>query len=124
MQDDAGFTLLEALIALTVLAMMSASLISAGTSHVQRISGIEDRAFAGLIAEARLQEIVLDPARRVDLPTTLTSVGQSWRITVDTVSTDEPELLQVIVSVRPGSVGGSFGPVAQRIGFADLGAGS
>ena len=69
---EAGFTLIEALVALAILAMSAVALLSATEAHVARIGDLEARALAQLAAENHLAEIELglaedaaepDPAR-------------------------------------------------------------
>lgn len=117
MKPDAGFTLLEALVALTVLALLSVSLISASTDHISRIAGLEDRAFGGLVADARLAELRLDPGAA--FPQNVTAMGRDWRVEAQLYTTDDPDLVRVEVRVRPD---GADGPLVQRTGFADQGA--
>ena len=65
--NDAGFTLIESLVALAILAVSAVSLLMATEAYVARIDGLESRALAQLAAENRLAEIELgadpDPTR-------------------------------------------------------------
>jgi general secretion pathway protein I len=62
MQDrhsEAGFTLIETLVALAVLAISAVGLLAATQTHVSRIAGLEARAAAVWAAENYLAEVTL-----------------------------------------------------------------
>ena len=56
-QGDAGFTLIEALVAMAVLALGAVSLLSATQGHSKRITELSDRVAARWAAEYRLSEV-------------------------------------------------------------------
>ena len=56
-QDDAGFTLIEALVAMAVLALGAVSLLSATQGHSKRNTELSDRVAARWAAEYRLSEV-------------------------------------------------------------------
>ncbi|MEO0913168.1 MAG: type II secretion system minor pseudopilin GspI, partial [Pseudomonadota bacterium] len=49
-----GFTLIEALVAMAILATAAISLLGAAEQHVSRINGLQDRILARWVAEDRL----------------------------------------------------------------------
>ena len=53
-RGDAGFSLVESLVALAVLAIASTALLVASQGYVRRIVGLEDRALAQIAAENAL----------------------------------------------------------------------
>ena len=67
---EAGFTLIESLVALAILAVSAISLLLATEAHVARIDGLESRALAQFAAENRLAEIELgiEPDDRAGRP--------------------------------------------------------
>ena len=94
--DDAGFTLIESLVALAILAVSAVSLLMATEAYVARIDGLESRALAQLAAENRLVEIELgtdaDPGPAVLL-------GRSFRVTEARTPTEDPELQRIDLDV-------------------------
>lgn len=125
-QDEAGFTLVEALVALAILAVASVALLGAGEAHVARIDGLEARAVAGFAAQNRLAEIALAPADAGALPSRVTVLGRDLAVTQSLGATADPQLAAVSVvareAARPGA--GAGGPAVRLDGFADLGGGS
>ncbi len=110
-KGDAGFTLIETLVALAVLAMSSVTLLATTTAHVSRISGLEARAAARWTAENHLVALSLgldaDPA----LPVML---GYAFVLQTETIPTSDRDVDQHIVTVRDSAGGGSL---ARLIGF-------
>lgn len=56
---EAGFTLIETLVALAVLATSAVALVGATQAHVNRIAGLEQRAAAQWVGENALAEVAL-----------------------------------------------------------------
>lgn len=120
MRDDSGFSLIEALVALVILAFASVALLRAGEAHIVRIGDLEARAIAGWVAENRLAEIALAPGRSGLLPPEVGMLGRSWRIEQTLEPTDDPELARVTLTIREAR---GHGAVARLVGFADQGSG-
>ena len=116
---DAGFSLLEALIALVILAIASATLVGASESHLDRIGGLEDRAVASWVAEAQLSDLRIAVAQPVRSSTTREMAGRSWRVETAPVATNDPELVRVDISVSDAS---GRDAQARLSGFVDVGA--
>lgn len=115
MKDD-GFSLIEALVALAVLAIASVGLIRAVESHVDSTRGLERRAAAMWVAENRLAELQLsDPAAtqaQVDL------LGQQWEVAVARTRTEDAAIDKVRIDVTPS---GERSPLASLDGFVEGG---
>lgn len=92
---EAGFTLIEALTAMTVLAISAAALMGVAETHIGRIGGLEDRAAARWAAESVLAEIragARSPeAAKVDLEIAGSVVSVQIRVS----PTDDPDILSV-----------------------------
>ena len=115
---DAGFSLVEAMVALLVLAVASAGLVGATQAHIDTIRGLEARAAAQWVAENHLVELSL---QRAPIPTAEQAVemlGRNWRVAVQAKPTDDPELLAVQVSVRDPA---AAAPTVVMGGFVDAG---
>jgi general secretion pathway protein I len=93
---DAGFTLIESLVALVILAVSAVSLLAAAEAHVARIGALEARALAQFAAENALAELELglEPA---DGP--IDMAGRAFRVEVEREPTADPELDRVDLAV-------------------------
>jgi general secretion pathway protein I len=94
--NDDGFTLIEALVAMAVLALGAVSLLAATEGHTARITAITDRTTARWVAENRLTEV------RLGLPPASGQedmLGQSWQVATTLTPTTEPALQRVTVTV-------------------------
>lgn len=98
-RPDAGFTLVEALVAMAVLAVAAGGLIRATEAHVDMVAQIEERTAARWVAENRLAEIRLGLPR----PATVPMLGRDWRVATRIRPSGQPGLVAVEVAVsRPG----------------------
>lgn len=111
-----GFTLIEALVALLILAVAAAGLIRAAEAHIDSIHGLETRAAAQLVAENRLVELGLSP--RPPMPPEVEMLGRKWRVSVQERPTGDPDLRAVEVAVAPP---GEAEPLVTLDGFVDAG---
>ena len=110
-----GYSLMEAMVALFVLAIASSALLLATRAHIDMVGGLEDRVTAQWIAENRLSELALaDP-----LPDRVQMMGRNWTIRVDRRPTDDPDLVAVNILV---SREGRSNVSARLSGFIDTGA--
>ncbi len=110
-QPQAGFTLIESLVALVVLAVTSVALLSATEAHIARIGGLETRAAAGWVTENHLAALSLG------LPPAQTSakmLGISFDVTEAQTPTQDPDLTQVTLTA---SETGTHQPFGRLIGF-------
>jgi general secretion pathway protein I len=94
--SDAGFTLIESLVALAILAVSAVSLLMAAEAYVARIDGLESRALAQLAAENRLAEIELGLAPD---PEPAALLGRAFRVTEQRTPTDDPALERIDLAV-------------------------
>ncbi|WP_254601981.1 type II secretion system minor pseudopilin GspI [Sphingomonas bacterium] len=115
--NEAGFTLIEALVALAILAIASAGLIRALEGSVDAARGLERRATAQWVAENRLAELSLDHGKAIDRPPVVRMLDQDWRVTEDIRSSDDPDIRQIIVSLADSR----GAPLVTLRGFIDAG---
>ena len=94
-RGDSGFSLIEALVALAVLAIATVGLMRAVESHIDSTRGLERRAAAMWVAENRLAELEagIPGADRQEM------LGEPWRIAVDRQNTSDPEITRVRIAV-------------------------
>ena len=115
--SEQGFSLIEALVALLVLAIAAAGLVRAAEAHVDSIRGLGRRAGAQLVAQNKLAELGLPGASNA-APSTVEMLGQRWNVAVKETTTDDPDLVKVAVSVSDGP---DKTPLITLDGFRDLG---
>lgn len=113
----AGYSLMEALVAMFILAVAAVGLTRATQSHVDSVRGLEQRAVGQWVAENRLVELSVGQTQ--DQPV-VSMMGRDWAVAVDRVGTDDPELQRVSVAV---SEQGRDSAVVRLSGFVDARAG-
>jgi len=102
MRRQRGFTLLEVLIALAVLALGMTAVIGAAGSSTRRGSELRDRTFADWVAMNELTSLRL--AKTVpsgSLSGDADMAGEKWHWTATVSSTQDPDLLRIDVAVAP-----------------------
>ncbi len=109
---DEGFSLIEALVALAVLAIATVGLMRTVESHIDSTRAIERRTTAMWVAENRLAELEAGApgSEQVEM------MGQAWRVSVDRRRTDDPEIERVRVQVFAGQ---EKSALASLDGFVD-----
>lgn len=90
---EAGFTLIETLVALAVLAMSAVSLLAVTETHVNRIAALEARAAAAWAAENHLAELALGLQ-----PGEAPMLGFRFAVGVTAEPTSDPDVQKVILS--------------------------
>jgi general secretion pathway protein I len=109
-----GFSLIEALVALAVLAIATVGLMRTVESHIDSTRGVERRTTAMWIAENRLAELEAKaPAANGEM---VEMLGQQWRVAVARTTTDDPEIERVRIQVFPAQ---ERSPLASLDGFVD-----
>lgn len=117
---EAGFTLIEALVALAIVAIAAAGVIGATERHIDTVTGIERRVVARWVAENGLAELALAGKDRADAGVgQVEMLGQQWQVATTSRPSADPELSAVEVAVAPA--GGQ--PLVRLQGFVDKGAG-
>ena len=110
---DEGFSLIEALVALAVLAIATVGLMRTVESHIDSTRAVERRTTAMWIAENRLAELEVRRPAQADQ---VEMLGQQWRIKVERRATDDPEIERVRIDVFPSN---ETAPLASLDGFVD-----
>ena len=107
-----GFSLIEALVALAILAIATVGLMRTVESHIDSTRGVERRTAAMWVAENRLAEL------EAKAPATdqVEMLGEQWRIAVTRRGTDDPEIQRVRIEVFPMQ---ESSPLASLDGFVD-----
>lgn len=111
-----GYSLMEALVALFILAIATVGLTRATQAHVDGVRGLEQRVIAGWVAENRLTEMNLEGAAVSPDTSTVRMMDRDWSVRVSRRATDDPDLLAVDVVVLPA---GTDRTAARLSGFVD-----
>lgn len=119
MRRDSGFTLIEALVALSILALAAVALIGATEAHIRNVNGLEARAIAQWIAENRLVELKLSGGVPPEERLSVTMLGRAWWVDSRLKPTTDPDL--AAVEIRVGMAEDSQ-PTATLGGFLDIAA--
>jgi general secretion pathway protein I len=107
---DAGFTLIETLIALAVLAMTAVAMLGAVEAHIARIAGLEYRAAAQWAAENYLAELALGLEPLAPAP----MLGIQFEMIAEQSATADPDLQRVDITATDMADGRSY---ARLTGF-------
>lgn len=113
--SDAGFTLIETLVALAILAMSAVSLLGATEAHIARINALETRAAAQWMAENYLAELTLGLTPSVAVAQ---MNGIAFTVDITRTPTQDPDLEQVDIVARDSTIGRDYGRLT---GFIDTG---
>lgn len=116
----AGFTLLEVLVALAVVAIALAALVSAATGQIKIAERTRDKAIAGWVAanvltDLKLRERFPEPGARTG-EVTMANQRFSWRALVQT--TVESDLRRIDLRVSLKVQGAPDQPILTRTEFA------
>ena len=102
-----GFSLVELLVALTVLAVVSVTVFARGGDTLAQLHGLEQRTLARWVAENEVARLRLDreAGLRAGSRSARVDVGErSWRVETTLRATDLDGLWQVTVEVSPVGV--------------------
>jgi general secretion pathway protein I len=111
-----GYSLMEALVALFILAIATVGLTRATQAHVDGMRGLENRVVAQWVAENRLTELNLRGGANTPDVSSVTMLDRQWDVRVSRRATDDPDLIAVDVAVSPA---GSGEETLRLSGFVD-----
>lgn len=115
-RGDGGFTVIEALVAMTILAISAVALIGVAEAQISRVDGLETRAIGLWVAENRLAELELSGTSKNAPPQSVAMLGRKWNVALGFADTSDPELKRVSVLVEEAGAGG---PTTRLGGFID-----
>jgi general secretion pathway protein I len=99
-QKEAGFTLIEVLVALLIFSIAIIGLTRAGTESVRAVSVLQDKAYAGIVADNQIIRARIRPLK-LGVETGEESVrGKDYDWRIETSETESDGFYRVIVSVN------------------------
>jgi len=111
---QSGFSLIETLVAMTVLAVSATAILSASETHTQTVSAITERTLARWVAQNNLA--ILDLGR--PLPARVQMGGIDWQVRSEQTNTSDPDLGRIDISIAPMTTPDVV--LARLTGFVDL----
>tara|TARA_R110002020_G_scaffold309301_1_gene525104 strand:+ start:253250 stop:253615 length:366 start_codon:yes stop_codon:yes gene_type:complete len=113
---NAGFSLIEVLVALTVLSIAGVAFIRVAQSHIETVDRLEVRMLSDIVAQNTLVELRLDPSRINASPSRVQMADRTWRVTIGSKASSDPDLAEVRISV---SEDGGTGAASLLDAFVD-----
>ena len=117
---DAGFTLIESMIALVILGIAAVGIVQAVEAHVDRLRQLDQRTAARWVAENALAEARLQSSngtladRSVERP----MLQYRWRVDTAFTPSEDPDMRLATIRVMPR---GSDDSIVTLRGFVDSG---
>ncbi|WP_332819220.1 type II secretion system minor pseudopilin GspI [Sphingopyxis sp.] len=101
--DDRGFTLLEMLVALSVISIAALALVRLDAYAVRTAGDLDESTMAGIVAQNRAVELWTDPAPPTigNSAVGVANAGRNWRIEQRVAKTADDALLRIDLIVRP-----------------------
>lgn len=105
---DGGFTLLEMLVALSIISIAALTLVRLDAYAVRSAGDLDETTMAGIVAQNRAVELWTDPAPPTigNSATTVANAGRNWRVEQRVAKTADDALLRIDLLVRPESGSG------------------
>jgi len=110
-----GFSLIEVLVAMTILSVAAVALTETAEQHAARLQHLETVLIADTVAANRLVELRLS-AQEANVSKTVEMADKLWRLETRLAATSDPELAQVSIEVFSPD---STAPVSKLTGFID-----
>lgn len=108
MRHQSGFTLLEVLVALAVLAIAMGAIIGAATQSINTIATLRDQTFAGWVALNQVNALLLEAKPWPEEGSRKGSTdlaNRTWRWEARFNKTSDPDLFRLELTVRPDEAG-------------------
>ena len=108
-KSQTGFTLLEVMVALAVLAIAMGAIIGIATQSANTIGQLRDQTFAGWVALNKINDLMLSPDPWPSEGSRQGSVelaSHTWRWEAKFQKTDDPDLARLDMTVRLGDANG------------------
>jgi general secretion pathway protein I len=100
---QAGFTLLELLVAMAIFAIAGVAVMRATSEHIRAVTQLEEMTVVSFIAENQLQQVKLDKTwpPKAKSQGEVTMANRRWLWQLQAAETLDPEFRQLTVKVSP-----------------------
>lgn len=118
--EQRGFTLVEVLVGLMIVALSLAALMNAVSSAARGSEYLRDKTIAQWIAMNRIEEVRLQIQPKFGESSDKAEIdfaNRKWRYDTRYFDTDNPTIRRVVVRVWPGSAKKDAGPLAESASF-------
>jgi general secretion pathway protein I len=114
---QSGFTLLEMLVAMSVLSIAALALVRLDAFALRSAANLADGGMAAIVANNAATDLMTDPAApAIGTSTdTVTNGGKAWRVQRIVAATADPALLRIDIAVTGASAAGGAGRAALTI---------
>ena len=98
---QAGFTLLEMLVALSILSLAALTLVRLDGYTIRSTATLSGRAMAQIVADNRAVELLTDPTAPTigSTSSAVSNGGGDWQVTTTVATTADPSLLRIDIIV-------------------------
>lgn len=106
--QDTGFTLIEVLLALAILAIGLTCLLKTNAQNIQYASRLKEKSLAHLVAMtaiAQAQSSMVGLSRQAESTHTLSMAGHTWYWRAKLASTSIRSMQQITITVSPNKTG-------------------
>ena len=105
---EGGFTLLEMLVALSIISIAALTLVRLDAYAVRTAGDLDESTMAGIVAQNRAVELWTDPSPPAigASASSVANAGRNWRIEQRVAPTADAALLRIDLIVRPESGNG------------------
>ena len=102
-KSENGFTLLEMLVALSIVSIAALTLVRLDAYAVRTAGDLDDTTLAGIVAQNRAVELWTDPTPPTigNSAVGVFNAGRNWRVEQRVAKTADDSLLRIDLLVRP-----------------------
>jgi len=102
-KGESGFTLLEMLVALSIISIAALTLVRLDAYAVRTAGDLDDTTLAGIVAQNRAVELWTDPTPPTigNSAVGVSNAGRNWRVEQRVAKTADDSLLRIDLLVRP-----------------------
>lgn len=107
--NQSGFTLLEVMIALSIFAVLAATIINASSQSIDSIVYLEDKTLASWVAENKLTQLRLSDNLSVkETQEQVKMANRNWQVSTNMAKTPLPAVYRVTIKVAQQDQEGSL----------------
>lgn len=117
-----GFTLVEVMVALAILAVVGVAASQASSSYIKSVDGLRTRTLAHFVAQNMAVQLQIQKAWLTKAKTeNLTQQGRNWTLTYTPSKTLTPNIQSVTINVRESMNENALSASASQAGNTNIG---